>query len=117
MAENQANAKQHSEAELLLFEIIDILHQRYHPRIIGHILKYKQNNKCVCINEIIRLIIVKMKLKMKNRSHRYDVNRYRPIHGHKYNKYKKYLSMMMLICIMQHLSNICGSSYDKVKQH
>ena len=104
-------------------KIIHTLHQRYHPRIIGHILKYKQNNKCACINEIIRLIIVQMKLKMKSRSHRYDINRHRPSHGHKYNKYKKCLSMMMLmmlmmlICIMQHLSNICGSSYDKVKQH
>ena len=30
----------------------------------------------------------KMMLKMKNRSHRYDVNRPRLRHGHKYTKYK-----------------------------
>ena len=27
-------------------------------------------------------------LKMKNRSHRYDIDRPRPRHGHKYTKYK-----------------------------
>ena len=39
------------------------------------------------------------------RSHRYDINRARPRHKHKYTKYKMYLSMMV-ICIKQHLSNI-----------
>ena len=51
--------------------------------------KSKQKNKCVCIHEIIRLIIMKMKMKMKNRSHRYDINRLKSRHGHKYNTYKK----------------------------
>ena len=49
-------------------KIIHILH----PKIIGNILKNKQN-KCVCIHEIIRQIIMKMKMKMKNTSHRYDI--------------------------------------------
>ena len=35
---------------------------------------------------------------MKNRSHRYDINRPRSRHGHKYSKYKNGLVMMMLIC-------------------
>ena len=39
---------------------------------------------------------------MKNRSHKYDINR----QGHKYSKNKKCLGIMMLICIKQHLSNI-----------
>ena len=90
-------------------KIIHILHPRIYRKIIGHILKYKQNNKCICIHETIRLIIIKMKMKMKNRSHRYGINRHRPRHGHKYSKYKKCLSMMMLICIKQHLSHIWGS--------
>ena len=41
-----------------------------------------------------------MKLKMKNTSHTYNINRYRPRHGHKYSKYnskyskyKKYVSV------------------------
>ena len=36
----------------------------------------------------MRLIIMKMKTKMKNRSHRYDINRPTSRHGHKYSKFK-----------------------------
>ena len=43
---------------------------------------------------------------MKNRSNRYDINRNRPRHGHKYTKYKMYLSAMMVMCNKKHLSNI-----------
>ena len=46
-----------------------------------------------------------MKMKMKNRSHRYDINRPWPRLGHKYTKYKEYISMMMLTSIKQQLSN------------
>ena len=83
-------------------KIIHILHPRYHSKIIGHILKNKQKNKSVCFHEIIRLIIMKMEMKMKNRSHRYDINRPRSRHEHKCSKCKKCLSMVMLICIKQH---------------
>ena len=43
---NQASAKQHPEAECLLFELkaIQILHQRCHPKIKEYILKNKQKN-------------------------------------------------------------------------
>ena len=58
-----------------------------------------------------------MRLKMKNRSHRYDINRVRPRHGHKYTKYKTYISIMIVICIKQHLSNILSSIHEKAKQH
>ena len=54
---------------------VRISHPLYQPRIIGHILKNKQKNKCVCLHEIIRLIIMEMKMKTKERSHRYDTNR------------------------------------------
>ena len=37
----------------------------------------------------IHEIIIKMKIKMKNRLHRYDTNTPRPRHGYKYSKYKK----------------------------
>ena len=122
MAKSQANAKQHPEAEFLLFEnyshspstlssknnrtYVHILHPHYHPKIKGHILENKQNNKGVYIREIIRSIIMIMKKKMKNTSHRYNINRPRPRHEHKYSKRKKCLSMMILIFIKQHLSNI-----------
>ena len=49
---------------------------------------------------------MKTKMKTEKRSHRYDINRLRPRHGYKYSKYKMCLSMMMLICIKQHLSSI-----------
>ena len=41
-----------------------------------------------------------MKIKTKNRSHRYGKNRPRFRHGHKYRTYKKCLSIMMLIYIL-----------------
>ena len=67
-------------------KVIHILHPRYHPKIMGHILKNKQKNKFVYIHDIIRLIIMKMKMKMRNRSHRRDINRPMFRHGHKYCK-------------------------------
>ena len=49
---------------------------------------------------------MKMKLKMKNRSQKYDLNRPRSRHGHRYTTCKMPLSTMMLICIKQNLINI-----------
>ena len=52
---------------------------------------------------------MKVKMKKKNRSHRYEINKPRSRYGHKYSKPRKYikcLSMIMLICIKQHLTNI-----------
>ena len=40
---------------------------------------------------------------MKNRSHRQNINRTRQRHGHKYTKYKLYISVMMVLCTKQHL--------------
>ena len=50
--------------------------------------------------------MMKMRQTMKSRSHRYDINRPRPTHEHKYTKYKMYHSKMMIICIKHHLINI-----------
>ena len=113
LEKNQTNAKQHPEAELLLFE--NCLHSSSTFLSKNNTtLKNKQNNKCVCIHEIIQVIM--MKVKMKNRSHSYDKYRpkyrhghkYRPKyrHGHKYSKYKKSVSMMMVLCIKHCLSSI-----------
>ena len=92
-------------------KIIHILHERYHPKMIDHILTNKHKSKCVCIHEIIRSAI--MKIKMKNRSQRYDINRPKP----RYSKYKKCLNMILLRRIKQHLNNIWSSIYEQVKQH
>ena len=98
-------------------KIIQIPHPRYHPRIMGHILKNKQKRKRVFADEVTRLMIMKkIKMKMKNRSHRYVINRPRSRHRRKYSKYKKCLSIMMRICIKQHLSSIWSSIHEQVKQ-
>ena len=47
----QVNAKQHSESELLLFQNYSSS-TRYHPMIIGRILRNNRKNKCVCFHEI-----------------------------------------------------------------
>ena len=78
---------------------IHILLPRYHPKTLGHILKNKQKSKLVCIHKIIRLIIMRMKMKLKNRSHRYDTNRRTSRHGHKSGKYITCLTMIMLTFI------------------
>ena len=57
-------------------------------KIIGHILKSLQKNKYVSIYETMRLIIMKIKIKMKNRSNRYDISRPRSRQGQIYSKYK-----------------------------
>ena len=98
-------------------KIIHILYRCYSPKILENILKNKQKNKCVCIHENMRLNIMKMNVKKKNRPHRYNMNKPRSRHGHKCSKCKKCLIMMMLICIKQNLSNIWSSNYEKVKQH
>ena len=74
-------------------------------------------NTYICLNEVIWLMAMKMRLKMKNRSHRYDINRPRFRDEHKYTKCKMYLSIMMFICIKQHLSKIWSSTQEEVKQH
>ena len=59
-----------------------------------------------------------MKINMKSRSHWYDIYRRRSRHEQKYSKYKKYLSIMMLICIKQHhLRNIWRTIHEKCKQY
>ena len=98
-------------------KIIHILHLSCHPKIIGHILKNKQKNKCACIHEIRRLTIIKMKMKMKNTSHKYNINRATLRHRYKYSKYKMCLSLMMIICVNQHLHNIWSSINEKINQH
>ena len=54
-------------------------------------------------------------MKMKNRSHRYDINSPRSRNELKYSKYKKYLTMMMLYVLRIHAHEvmflICKSIY------
>ena len=64
MAKNQANAKQHPEAEDLLFESYSYSLSALPSKNLGHILKNKEKNKFVCIHEIILVSIIKMKIKL-----------------------------------------------------
>ena len=106
LAKNQANATQHPEAKLLLFENYSHSLSTLSSNHNMAYSKKKQKSKCVCIHEIVRLIIIKMKINMKKRLHRHNINRPRSRHRHKYSKYEKCLTMVMRTCIRQHLVNI-----------
>ena len=79
--ENQANAKQHPEGEILLFENYSHSSSTLSSKNNKTYSENKENNMYLYIPEIIRSMTMKMKVKMKIRSRRYDVNRPRPRHG------------------------------------
>ena len=54
-------------------------------------------HKCVCFNDVIWLMTIKVMLKIKNKSQRYDINWPGP--GHKCIEYKMCLNIMMVIYI------------------
>ena len=54
---------------------------------------------------------------MKNRLHIYDINTPKLRYVHEYTKYKIFLSIMVVICIRENLSNTWSSVQEKVKQH
>ena len=64
-----------------------------------------------------------MRLKIKIKSQRYDINWPSPRHRHKYAEYKMCFNIMMIIlyddydCIKKQLSNIWSRIHTKVKQH
>ena len=80
---------------------------------------HKKTNASVLMtfNDVIWLITMKIRLKIKNTSRRYDLTRPRSRHGHKYTNNKMRLSITMVICIKQHLSKIWSWIHEKVKQH
>ena len=85
--------------------IIHTLNARYHSQ--NDRTYFKKLAKCVCVHDIIRLIIMKMKMKINHIVNRYDINRHILVLA---------VSMMILICIKQHLSNIWNSIHEKVKR-
>ena len=82
MAKNQGKAKHHSEAKLLLFEIICFLYPSYDTKIVGDILRNIQKTSASVLMTF--LMTLKMRLKTKNRSHIYNINGPRPRHGQIY---------------------------------
>ena len=88
-----------AQTELLLFENYPLpssmLSSKNNSR---YSKKCKKTNKYGCLNEIIWLMAIKMRLKMKKISHRYDINRSRSRHEHKYTKYKICLIIIVVMC-------------------
>ena len=115
LAKNQAEARQHPETELLLFENYSLS-----SFMLLSTIKNVQKQVCVyrfiCMYLFIWLFMRKMRPNIKNRSHRYSIYRTRPRYVHKYTQFEMCLSMMILICIKQHLSKIWISIHQKVKQ-
>ena len=104
---SQVKAKQHPEAELSLFENYLLFSSSLSSKNNTKYSKKCTKIKYVCLNEVIRLMTMKMRLKMKNRSHIYHINRPMLRYGHEYTKYKMCkIIIIMVICIKQHLSKI-----------
>ena len=117
LAKNKANAKQHPEVELLLFKYCSLSSSTLSFKNNRRYSKKCIKNKYICLNEVIWLITVKMRLEMKNRSNRCGINRPRPRYGHEYTTYIMCFSKMKVIYIKQPWSNIWSSIHEKVKQH
>ena len=102
---NWQKIKKIKELKIILF---------LHPKIIGYILIHVEKIS-VCV--VLCLVMMKMRLKIKNRSQKYYINRPTSKHGHNSTKYKMCFSITMLICTKQHLSNIWSTIHERVKQH
>ena len=87
-------------------KVIYFFYLYYHTKLIWGILTYVQKTN-VRFNEIIWLIIMKMKIEMKKWSHKYDLNTTWLRHGYEY-------TMISVVCNKQHLNNIWINK--KVKQ-
>ena len=96
-AKNQSKSKQHPGPELLLFENYSLYSSTLSCKNDRRYFKKCTQNKFVYFNEVMRLITMKVTLRMKNISHRYNINRPRHRHGHKYTKYEVCLRIIMVI--------------------
>ena len=100
-AKNQAKAKLHHQVDLVLFGNYSLyssmLSSKNNKRYSEKFAK-----KHACASGSIRW-------------HRYDINRPRPRDRHKYTEYIMYLSMMMIICIKEHLSIIWSSIHENLE--
>ena len=94
-AKNQAKAKQYSECELLACFLSSTISSKNDKRYS----KKGSKNKYVCWNDDIWLMTIKIKLRIKINSHRCDINRPRPRHGHKCTNYKMCFRIMVVIFI------------------
>ena len=84
LKKQQAKVKQYLEAELLLLRNYSLFSSTLSSKNNKRYSETCRSNKCVGFHMIIWLTTMKMRFKMKNRSHRYGINRPRPSHRHKY---------------------------------
>ena len=93
---NGFNKKRCTHPELLLFENNSLCLSISYPKLLWDVLKNVQNTSA---SYLVRLyIMIKMKMIMKDRWHRYGINRTRTAHDFVHTIYKMCLSMMMVIC-------------------
>ena len=86
LAKHQAKAKQQPEAELLPFENYSLLLSKLSSK---NSMRYSKKYAKTSASGLMRfLMTIKMRLKVKNRSHIYNIYGPRPIHRLKYTKYK-----------------------------
>ena len=74
LAENWVKAKTQPEAELLLFENYSLSSSTLWTKNDRRHSKKCTKNKCVCFNDVIWSMTMKMRLRIKSRSQRYDIN-------------------------------------------
>ena len=86
LVKNQGKAKEHPQAEFFLLENYLLTPSSLPSRNNKRHSKKITKNKYICLNAVIWLM--KKMMKMKKRSHRFDINRPRPTNGHTYTKYK-----------------------------
>ena len=81
---SQAKAKQHPETELSLFGNYLLFQSTLSSKNNRRYSKNCTKTKSFSFNKVIRSMTIEMRLKMNNRSQRYDINKLRPRHDHKY---------------------------------
>ena len=72
-------------------------------------------NKCICFNDLLKLMAMKMSLKMKNKLQRYHIHWPRS-HIDQNIQNITCLSIMIVACIKQ-LANVWSWTHEKVKQY
>ena len=112
-AKYQAKVKQQPEAELLLFGKCSYSSSMFSKKLTGNILKNVWNKKRVWFREIIWLIIMKVKIKMK-RKHYIDT---RQIDLGLLSFSVKINFNVSSLCIKEDPSNIWSSIHEKFNQN
>ena len=101
----------------MLYEIIRFLH----PKIIGDFLNNVEKSRYVCLSEVTWLMATKMRLKIKSRYHKYDINKPRCRHDTNIVNVKNasvwwcvyVLNSAQAICEVQFMKKISNTEAEK----